>query len=306
VNSSASAGHMLMLMKQGKFIPEYIKSLPDNFTFECDVISNDKFSYYSPALSIYFLSGKNDKQVFDGSFIGLQKRSGVKISLHPTGGGNNSGLGNVEGFDNGESFLKNEINSTQFKSTSGMKMVHVSVWRQKQRLRVYLNEEKIFDLPKAFADDKPYGTALFEIWGDMKDQDRYLLSNLKLAAGLSDTRNKLLKEGKFVTSGILFDVNSEKIKKQSYGVLKDIATVLNENPSINVNIIGHTDSDGNVADNLNLSKRRSEAVKAELIKDFGIDASRIQTDGKGSSEPIASNATAEGKANNRRVEFLKL
>ena len=140
----------------------------------------------------------------------------------------------------------------------------------------------------------------------MKDQDRYLLSNLKLAAGLPDTRNKLLKEGKFVTSGILFDVNSEKIKKQSYGVLKDIATVLNENPSINVNIIGHTDSDGNAADNLNLSKRRSEAVKAELIKDFGIDASRIQTDGKGSSEPIASNATAEGKANNRRVEFLKL
>jgi len=306
VNSSASAGHMLMLMKQGKFIPEYIKSLPDNFTFECDVISNDKFSYYSPALSIYFLSGKNDKQVFDGSFIGLQKRSGVKISLHPTGGGNNSGVGNVEGFDNGESFLKNEINSTQFKSTSGMKTVHVSIWRQKQRLRVYLNEEKIFDLPRAFADDKPYGTALFEIWGDMKDQDRYLLSNLKLAAGLPDTRNKLLNEGKFVTSGILFDVNSEKIKKQSYGVLKDIATVLNENPSINVNIIGHTDSDGNAADNLNLSKRRSEAVKAELIKDFGIDASRIQTDGKGSSEPIASNATAEGKANNRRVEFLKL
>jgi hypothetical protein len=53
---------------------------------------------------------------------------------------------------------------------------------------------------------KPYGTALFEIWGDMKDQDRYLLSNLKLAAGLPDTRNKLLNEGKFVTSGILFDV----------------------------------------------------------------------------------------------------
>ena len=306
VNTSARDGHMLMLMKQGKFIPEYIKSLPDNFTFECDVVSNDKFSYYSPALSIYFLSGKNDKQVFDESFIGLQKRSGVKISLHPTAGANNGGLGNIEGFDNGESFLKNEINTTQFKSTSGMKMVHVSIWRQKQRLRVYLNEEKIFDLPRAFADEKTYGTALFEIWGDMKDQDRYLLSNLKLAAGLPDTRSKLLNEGKFVTSGILFDVNSDKIKQQSYGVLKDIASVLKDNESVNVKIIGHTDSDGNATDNLSLSKRRAEAVKAALVKNFGIDDSRIQTDGKGASEPIASNATAEGKANNRRVEFLKL
>jgi len=306
VNSSARDGHMLQLMKQGKFIPEYVKSLPDNFTFECDVICNDKFNYYSPALSLYFLSGKNDKQVFDGSFIGLQKRSGVKISLHPTGGGNNNGLGNIESFDNGESFLKNEINTTQFKSGSGMKMVHMSIWRQKQRLRVYLNEEKIFDLPRAFADDKTYGTALFEIWGDMKGEDRYLLSNIKLASGLPDTRSKLLNEGKFVTSGILFDVNSDKIKQQSYGVLKDIANVLSDNSSINVKITGYTDSDGNAADNLSLSKRRADAVKAALVKSFGIDASRLQTDGKGASEPIASNATAEGKANNRRVEFLKL
>ena len=306
VNSSARDGHMLMFVKQGKFIPEYIKSLPDNFTFECDVICNDKFSYYSPALSLYFLSGKNDKQVFDGSFIQFQKRSGVKISLHPTGGLNNNGLGNIESFDKGESFLKNEINTMQFKSGSGMRMVHMSIWRQKQRLRVYLNEEKIFDLPRAFPDGNTYSTALFEIWGDMKGEDRYLLSNLKLAAGLPDTRSKLLNEGKFVTSGILFDVNSDKIKQQSYGVLKDIASVLSDNASINVKITGHTDSDGNAADNLSLSKRRAEAVKAALVKDFGIDASRIQTDGKGASEPIASNATAEGKANNRRVEFLKL
>jgi len=101
-------------------------------------------------------------------------------------------------------------------------------------------------------------------------------------------------------------VNSDKIKQQSYGVIKDIASVLKDNSSDNVKIIGHTDSDGNAGDNLSLSKRRAEAVKAELVKDFGIDPSRIQTDGKGASEPIASNTTAEGKANNRRVEFVKL
>jgi OOP family OmpA-OmpF porin len=306
VNTSARDGHMLMLTKQGKFLPEFIKSLPDNFTLEYDVFCNNKFSYYSPALSIYFLTGKNGKEVFDGSFIMLQKRSGVKFSVHPTDGLNNGGQGSTESFDNGESFLKNEINTMQFKSASGMRSVHISIWRQKQRLRIYLNEEKILDLPRAFPDEKNYNTALFEISGDMKEQDRYLLSNLKFAAGLPDTRSKLLSEGKFVTSGILFDVNSDRIREQSYGVLKDIANVLAENASINVKIIGHTDSDGGAGDNVSLSKRRAEAVKAELVKDFGIDASRLQTDGKGASEPIASNSTTQGKANNRRVEFLKL
>jgi len=306
VNASSKEGHWLMFRKQGKFIPEYIKTLPDNFTFEYDLISNDKFSYYSPALSIYFLTGKHEKDIFDNAFIVGEKRSGVKISLHPTAGLDKGGEGNTESFDNGESFLKNQVNTKQFVSSSGMKTVHVSIWRQKQRLRVYLNEEKIFDLPRAFPDGKAYSTALFEIWGEMKDQDRYLLGNIKFAAGLPDTRSKLITEGKFVTSGILFDVNSDRIKPQSYGVMKDIANVLNENSSVNVKIVGHTDSDGNTAANLDLSKRRAEAVKASLIKDFGIDASRLQTDGKGASQPVDSNATTEGKANNRRVEFVKL
>ena len=79
-----------------------------------------------------------------------------------------------------------------------------------------------------------------------------------------------------------------------------------ENSSVTVKIIGHTDADGNAAANLNLSKLRAEAVKESLIKDFGIDASRLQTDGKGASQPVDTNSTAEGKANNRRVEFVKL
>ncbi|MFL5808874.1 MAG: OmpA family protein [Flavisolibacter sp.] len=306
VNASSRVGHWLMFTKQGKYFPEYIKTLPDNFTFEYDLICNDKFSYYSPALSIYFLSGKTDKGIFDNTFMMGEKRTGVKINLHPTGGLNNVGEANTESFDNGESFMKNQVNTKQFISSTGMKTVHVSIWRQKQRLRVYLNEEKIFDLPKAFPDGKTYGTALFETWGEMKDQDRYLIGNIKFAAGLPDTRNKLITEGKFVTSGILFDVNSDRIKPQSYGVLKDIASVLNENNSVSVKIIGHTDTDGNAAANMDLSKRRAESVKSSLIKDFGIDASRIQTDGKGASQPVDSNTTAEGKANNRRVEFVKL
>jgi outer membrane protein OmpA-like peptidoglycan-associated protein len=130
--------------------------------------------------------------------------------------------------------------------------------------------------------------------------------NLKLSVGAPDTRNKLITEGKFVTSGILFDVNSDKIRPESYGVMKDIANVLSENSSVRVKIIGHTDSDGSDADNLALSKKRAESVKTSLVKDFSIDVSRLETDGKGELQPVDKNTTPEGKANNRRVEFIKL
>jgi len=114
----------------------------------------------------------------------------------------------------------------------------------------------------------------------------------RLAVGNPDTRNKLITEGKFVTNGILFDVNSDKIKPErkpeSYGAIKDIANVLTENKEVNVQIIGHTDSDGDDNGNLTLSKKRAEAVKAALSKEFGIAASRMTTDGKGESAPVDS------------------
>jgi outer membrane protein OmpA-like peptidoglycan-associated protein len=148
---------------------------------------------------------------------------------------------------------------------------------------------------------------MFEIWSGMNnDVDKYLVNNLTLAVGAPDTRNKLITEGKFVTHGILFDVNSDKIKPESFGVLKEISTVLNENPDVKVKIVGHTDADGKDADNLDLSKRRAEAVKSILTSEFKIDGSRLETDGKGESQPVDKNDSPAGKANNRRVEFIKL
>ena len=88
--------------------------------------------------------------------------------------------------------------------------------------------------------------------------------------------------------------------------MKDIATVLSENADVKVKIIGHTDSDGDDQSNLDLSKRRAEAVKKALISEFSIDASHMEPDGKGEKEPVDKNLTPEGKANNRRVEFIKI
>jgi outer membrane protein OmpA-like peptidoglycan-associated protein len=172
---------------------------------------------------------------------------------------------------------------------------------------VYFNEEKVFDLPRAFPAGQTYSTVAFDLGSGMNnDIDRYFIRNIKLAVGTPDTRNKLITEGKFVTRGILFDVNSDIIRPESYGVLKDIAGVLSENSAVRVKIIGHTDADGDDKTNLDLSKRRAEAVKSALSKEFLIEAGRMEADGKGEGQPADKNDTPEGKANNRRVEFVKL
>ncbi|HEY1022181.1 MAG TPA: OmpA family protein [Flavisolibacter sp.] len=127
-----------------------------------------------------------------------------------------------------------------------------------------------------------------------------------MAQGTPDMRNKLITEGKLVTHGIFFDVASDKIKPESAGVLKEIATILKENFGIAIKIAGHTDSDRDDTKNLDLSRRRAVAVKQALAKDFGVEESRMQTNGFGESKPLSSNTTKEGKAQNRRVEFSKL
>lgn len=306
VTADGQTGHWLMISKKGRFIPEYITSLPDNFTFQFDLLCNEKFNYYSNPLHLLFLTGGNDKKAFEYSFIPLEKRSGVKVGFHPANAGSNGGTAYVTTFEEGEQVINNEVNTNQFNSNTGKTKLKVSIWRQKQRVRVYFNEEKVFDLPRAFAAGKTYSTMMYELWSGMhNDVDRYLIGNLKLAVGAPDTRNKLITEGKYVTRGILFDVNSDKIKPESYGVLKDIASVLNENPDVKVKIVGHTDADGKDADNLELSKNRAISVKNALANEFKIDAGRMETDGKGESQPADKNDSPVAKANNRRVEFIK-
>jgi outer membrane protein OmpA-like peptidoglycan-associated protein len=85
-----------------------------------------------------------------------------------------------------------------------------------------------------------------------------------------------------------------------------MASVMKDYSDLKVKIVGHTDADGSDAANLDLSKRRAASVKAMLAKEFGIDESRMETDGKGESEPIDKNDNPAGKANNRRVEFIKI
>nr|WP_276572746.1 OmpA family protein [Nannocystis pusilla] len=105
-----------------------------------------------------------------------------------------------------------------------------------------------------------------------------------------------------VIKGIFFDVDKDSIKKSSKSTLDNAVKVLKDFPSVKVEISGHTDSSGDRDHNVDLSKRRADAVKKYLV-DKGIDSARITTRGAGPDEPIADNNTKDGKAKNRRIEF---
>ena len=299
-------GNWLSIAKPGVFLPEFINGLPENFTLEFELYCSKNYSFYSSPFNIVFASLKNPgKEFTNWKQYGGGPRTGVLCWFHPQDAGMKNGHSGYEVWSDHKEEMQNEGSTAQFRSKEN-NYVKVSIWRQKNRLRVYMNEEKIWDVPRAFANDINYNSLLIMRHSSHNPEDRYLFSNIRLAVGAADTRNRLVTEGKFVTRGILFDVNSDKIKGESYGVLKDISTVLKENADLKVKIVGHTDADGDDKSNLDLSKRRAESVKAMLAKEFGIDAARLQTDGKGESEPADKNMTAEGKANNRRVEFIKL
>lgn len=116
---------------------------------------------------------------------------------------------------------------------------------------------------------------------------------------------QVVSKGKFTTRDILFDVGKATIKPESFNTINRIASFMKEHPDITFRIEGHTDSDGSEESNQKLSEDRSKAIRLALIK-FGIRENRLQAKGWGESRPIATNLTAEGRALNRRVEFVSL
>lgn len=305
VTMDGREGHWLKVSKEGCMYPEFITDLPENFTLEYDLAAPQDFSFYSSSFMTSFVHTDKAATEFTQWARFPNGKEGVRMELFPTNAGNNGGASVALVRTNDQEIMRNDVTVSNFHASAGKNFIHVSIWRQKGRMRVYVNENKVWDLPRAFQDGVKYNTLIFTIGGMHQETDYYVMSNLRLAVGAPDTRSKLITEGKLVTRGILFDSGSDVIRAESYGTLKDIANVLKENPDVKVKIIGHTDSDGDDKTNLDLSKKRAAAVKNALVKEFGIDASRIETDGKGESEPAEPNTSPAGKANNRRVEFIK-
>ncbi len=202
-------------------------------------------------------------------------------------------------------------NKSDFPLTSYVnKVLHVSMAVNKTRIRVYFDQTKLIDLPRALTDDMRNNFFLNNLYVVPASQLGMLVSNIRIAAAETDARSLLVKDllekGRASTNLILFDVNKDIIKKESFTIINEVGEALKKTASLKIKIIGHTDGDGKALDNLELSKRRANAVSSYLINNFGIEERRIQTDGKGATMPVADNKTPEGKAANRRVEFVKL
>ena len=132
------------------------------------------------------------------------------------------------------------------------------------------------------------------------------VTSIRVAESETDVMyDALAAKGRWVTQGILFATGKSEIQPESRPVLKEIAKTLKDHADLKILIEGHTDNVGSSASNLTLSDARAAAVKAALVSDFAVDGARITTKGLGDTKPAAPNATAVGRAQNRRVEVVK-
>ncbi len=178
---------------------------------------------------------------------------------------------------------------------------HCAIIYKNNQLKCYVDQYRILTVPNADVVPTAFG-----FYGIGNQTHPIVITNIRLASGGNmNMIGKKFTEAKIVTHGITFDIDKADIKPQSMGTLNMIVSVLKANPDLKFEIDGHTDNTGQAAHNLTLSQQRAESVKAQLIK-MGIDGSRLTTKGFGDTKPIDSNDTPEGKANNRRVEFVRM
>lgn len=177
---------------------------------------------------------------------------------------------------------------------------HIAVVYRKPQMKIYVDQYRVLTVP----DTKFVPQSL--IFEGVGDQEKPItFRNVRVASGGGmNMVGKKFTDAKIVTHGINFDVDKATLRPESMGTLNQIKAVMASDPTLKFEIDGHTDNTGSAPHNLALSQERADAVKAQLVS-MGISADRLTTKGYGDTKPIASNDTQDGKANNRRVEFVR-
>jgi len=249
--------------------------LPEEFTVEFDVYFYDK----KPDNRTYFLflyDVKNQVKIMSPS-------KPVKITYN-----------RLECNQMGDTYPgQNEL-----KPIAGWR--HVAISFNQRALKGYLDDTRLLNIPNC--DFNPTGIMLSA--HNTSGTSKPFIKNVRVAKGAVPLYDKLLTDGKFVTTGIKFDVNKSTLKSESIGTINYVVKMMTDHPELKFSIEGHTDSDGDDVSNLKLSDARSKAVLDQMVK-LGIDKSRLTSKGMGESKPLTGNDTPEGKAQNRRVEFVK-
>ncbi|GAB2826952.1 OmpA family protein [Ferruginibacter profundus] len=298
VTIDGQQGRWLEVVHNSIINPVMDKALPENCTIQFDLFLQADGQHTTPFIQFGLTNVrdilKEDMFYKDRFFMNINRYTEVDGKAVEYG-------------------LKNDVvgNKSDFPVTSyANKVLHVAMSVNKTRIRIYLDEKKLIDLPRALTPEMRNNFFLNNNYIIPASELGMLVGNVRIASADVDARSLLIKqlmeEGRAVTNDILFDVNSDVIKSESFALINQFGDAMKNNPSLKIKITGHTDSDGNAAANTELSKKRAAAVKKYLAANYGIADDRVQTDGKGAMQPVADNSTAAGKAKNRRVEFVKL
>jgi len=276
--------NVLMFIDGMPRIVPYLKNskedyLPEVFTIE--------FDYYKPKggnrISVYLYDYKNQKN-----------KAGINRSMYMDIG--------LTGVKEKLSDVSGKIPERSYSDGKKAFWTHVSIAFTKGKLKVYINDTRVINIPHYSGN--PTGLSLQAYWANLKEDKAYYFKNIRIAKGGVKYYKRVLSDGKIIVNGIKFDINKATLKPESMGPINRIYKLMQKQPDLKFSVEGHTDADGNDKANMTLSKARGKAVMEKLIS-MGIDKSRLKYNGFGESKPIDNNATPEGKANNRRVEFVK-
>jgi OOP family OmpA-OmpF porin len=264
----------LTILQRGSIFPN-LTSLPKNFTYEAELVAEAT----NRALAVLILFSK-EKQIFQLVTTAAPGSTDLQASMRAPYA---------------------ELGRKRF-PTNWKEPVKLALWVQNGRLRVFVNGEKQFDFNQVEMPPIDKVEFAHEFSGANQSLGYRMV---RFAESTPDFSQVISASGRYVTHGILFDTDSDRLKPESAPVIQIIARGLETNPNLKLLIEGHTDSVGNAARNLDLSKRRAEALKTVLVSQFKIDEARLSTAGIGAAKPIDSNDTPQGRSQNRRVELVK-
>ena len=272
------ATRIMPLMKEKNY-------LPDVFTIELDI--------YAPAGETDPAIGLNSR--YDINLVGVNNKNSFNIHWYNRWSDTTNPVSvGWEWYSGGERSSGEQNYMFKYNDFN-----RLSISFNKRALKVYLNETRIVNIPRC---DAP---ASFNIYAYQGDKEHRFIKNIRIAKGAVPLYDRMMSDGKFITYGITFDVGKSVIKPESMGEINRIVKLMTENPDLKFSVEGHTDSTGNAANNQTLSEARSKAIVDKLVE-MGIAADRLASAGKGQANPIADHATDEGRAKNRRVEFVKI
>lgn len=272
--------NVIMFLSSQSYIVPYLKNskedyLPDVFTLELDVWFS-KGHTTANRLWIYLGDKKNQRH---------SDASNVNLIVMPH---------SLEFLDSEKSYPGTENIGWTYEETGSWR--HISIAYTKGKFKAYMNDVRLINVPHL----KVNPTGLTIEAGD----DNMYIKNIRIAKGGVKYYDRVLTDGKIIVNGIKFDVNKATLKPESMGPINKIYQLMVKKPELNFSVEGHTDSDGGNEANMTLSKARGKAVMDKLIS-MGIASNRLKSNGFGESKPLDNNSTPEGKANNRRVEFVK-